>query len=167
MPERHVVAHCDAQAAHLVVRVPEDRKDVAQFFSFASTPTCCSGGSTSKDTMSVAYIGRRAPRSLARIPSAILATCCLIWASSPRVGYTPLTSLPVRLLSQLLTTTTGRRATARAGREHASGTFTGPLLYLRLRAHLRRPDDALPGGGQPLPWVPGHIPSRRGTLASP
>jgi hypothetical protein len=28
VPERHVVAHCDAQAAHLVVRVPEDRKDV-------------------------------------------------------------------------------------------------------------------------------------------
>ena len=28
VPERHVIARCDAQAAHLVVRVPEDRKDV-------------------------------------------------------------------------------------------------------------------------------------------
>ena len=28
VPERHVIAHCDVQAAHLVVRVPEDRKDV-------------------------------------------------------------------------------------------------------------------------------------------
>jgi hypothetical protein len=44
--------------------------------------TCWSGGSTSKDTTSVAYSRLSRSRSLARIPSTILSTCCLILASS-------------------------------------------------------------------------------------
>jgi hypothetical protein len=44
VPEHHVIAHCDAQAAHLVVRVPEDRKDVRPVLQLRFDPTCCSGG---------------------------------------------------------------------------------------------------------------------------
>src|SRR5258708_35043540 len=82
VPERHVVAHCDAQAAHLVVRVPEDRKDVRPVLQLRFDPDVLQRRLDVEDTMSVAYIGRRPSRSLARILSAILATCCLIWASS-------------------------------------------------------------------------------------
>jgi hypothetical protein len=52
VPERHVVAHGEGQAADLIIRVPEDREDVRPVLQLRFDSDMLSGGSTSKDTTS-------------------------------------------------------------------------------------------------------------------